>query len=129
MSAFALGASRSCQSKSSFCHISRLPRTHLSWICKVRGRVMEFWSNGVLNCERAWATSLQHSKSPLLLRPFRPLSVHDVVHFQSRKINHYVFDSLPFPGVGDVHEAVTALNYGRVRVLARLIFKNECRLP
>ena len=40
-----------------------------------------------------------------------------------------MFDALPFPGVGDVHQAVTGLNYRRIRIFARLVFEDERGLP
>ena len=44
-------------------------------------------------------------------------------------INDDVFDALPFPGVGHVNQLVAGLDYGGVREFARLVFKDEGRLP
>ena len=44
-------------------------------------------------------------------------------------IDHYMFDPLAFPGVGDVNEAIVALNNGWIRIFARFGFEREGGLP
>src|SRR5207249_1577279 len=68
-----------------------------------------------------------HRAVPLPLR--RPSSLTHRRGFQLRRVDGNVLDALAFPRIGDIYDSVSALNDGRIRVLAPIAFENERGFP
>src|SRR2546423_14796013 len=73
------------------------------------------------------STYRPHRAAPLPHR--RPSSIKHRRGPQLRRVDGHVPDALALPRIGDVDDSVSALDDGRIRVLARVAFENERGVP